>query len=155
MSVNLTSDLQDLYQEVILDHNRRPRNFRAIETGRKAEGYNPLCGDRLTVYLRIENGRIEDASFLGSGCAISTASASLMTESVKGKTLEEARDLFERFHQMITRSPEQPIDDLGKLTALAGIRQFPIRVKCASLAWHTLRAAAETRTSAADVVSTE
>jgi nitrogen fixation NifU-like protein len=155
MSVNLTSDLQDLYQEVILDHNRRPRNFRAIETGRKAEGYNPLCGDRLTVYLRIENGRIEDASFLGSGCAISTASASLMTESVKGKTLEEARDLFERFHQMITRSPEQPIDDLGKLTALAGIHQFPIRVKCASLAWHTLRAAAETRTSAADVVSTE
>jgi nitrogen fixation NifU-like protein len=155
MSVNLTSDLQDLYQEVILDHNRRPRNFRAIETGRKAEGYNPLCGDRLTVYLRIENGRIEDASFLGSGCAISTASASLMTESVKGKTLEEARDLFERFHQMITRSPEQPIDDLGKLTALAGIRQFPIRVKCASLAWHTLRAAAETRTSPADVVSTE
>jgi nitrogen fixation protein NifU and related proteins len=155
MSINLTSDLQDLYQEVILDHNRRPRNFRAIEHGRKAEGYNPLCGDRLTVYLRIENGRIEDASFLGSGCAISKASASLMTESVKGKTLEEARDLFERFHQMITRSPEQPFDDLGKLTALAGIRQFPIRVKCASLAWHTLRAAAETRTSAADVVSTE
>jgi nitrogen fixation protein NifU and related proteins len=155
MSVNLSSDLQDLYQEVILDHNRRPRNFRAIEHGRKAEGYNPLCGDRLTVYLRIENGRIEDASFLGSGCAISKASASLMTESVKGKTLEEARDLFERFHQMITRSPEQPIDDLGKLTALAGIRQFPIRVKCASLPWHTFRAAAETRTSAADLVSTE
>ena len=155
MSVNLTSDLQDLYQEVILDHNRRPRNFRAIEDGRKAEGYNPLCGDRLTVYLRIENGRIEDASFLGSGCAISKASASLMTESVKGKTLEEARELFERFHQMITRSPEQPINDLGKLTALAGIRQFPIRVKCASLAWHTFRAAAETRASAADVVSTE
>jgi len=155
MSVNLTSDLQDLYQEVILDHNRRPRNFRAIEHGRKAEGYNPLCGDRLTVYVRIENGRIEDASFLGSGCAISKASASLMTESVKGKTLEDARDLFERFHQMITRSPEQPIDDLGKLTALAGIRQFPIRVKCASLAWHTFRAAAEMRTSPADVVSTE
>jgi nitrogen fixation protein NifU and related proteins len=155
MSVNLTSDLQDLYQEVILDHNRRPRNFRAIEHGLKAEGYNPLCGDRLTVYLRIENGRIEDASFMGSGCAISKASASLMTESVKGKTLEEAHDLFERFHQMITRSPEQPIDDLGKLTALAGIRQFPIRVKCASLAWHTFRVAAETRASAADVVSTE
>jgi len=152
MSVNLTSDLQDLYQEVILDHNRRPRNFRAIETGRKAEGYNPLCGDRLTVYLRIENGRIEDASFLGAGCAISTASASLMTESVKGKTLEEARDLFERFHQMITRSPEQPIDDLGKLTALAGIRQFPIRVKCASLPWHTLHAGLATDES---VVSTE
>jgi nitrogen fixation protein NifU and related proteins len=155
MSVNLTSDLQDLYQEVILDHNKRPRNFRAIEHGRKAEGYNPLCGDRLTVYLRIENGRIEDVSFLGSGCAISKASASLMTESVKGKTLEEARDLFERFHQMITCSPEQPVDDLGKLTALSGIRQFPIRVKCASLAWHTFRAAAETPASATDVVSTE
>jgi nitrogen fixation NifU-like protein len=155
MSVNLTSDLQDLYQEVILDHNRRPRNFRAIEPGQKAEGYNPLCGDRLTVYLRIENGRIEDASFMGSGCAISKASASLMTESVKGKTLEEARDLFERFHQMITRSPEQPIDDLGKLTAFAGIRQFPIRVKCASLPWHTFRAAAEMPTSPANVVSTE
>jgi len=155
MSVNLTSDLQDLYQEVILDHNRRPRNFHAIEHGRQAEGYNPLCGDRLTVYIRIENGRIEDASFLGSGCAISKASASLMTESVKGRTLEEARDLFERFQQMITRSPELPIDDLGKLTALAGIRQFPIRVKCASLAWHALLAAAEARTSPAGAVSTE
>jgi nitrogen fixation NifU-like protein len=137
------SDLQELYQEVILDHNKRPRNFRAIEHGRKAEGYNPLCGDRLTVYLRVENGRIEDASFQGSGCAISKASASLMTDSVKGKTLEEAGDLFERFHQMITRAPEEPVDDLGKLTVLAGVRQFPIRVKCASLPWHTLRAAAE------------
>jgi len=152
MSANHTSDLQDLYQEVILDHNKRPRNFRAIEHGQKAEGYNPLCGDRLTVYLRIENGRIQDASFQGSGCAISKASASLMTDSVKGKTLEEASDLLERFQRMITRAPEEPVDDLGKLTVLAGVRQFPIRVKCASLPWHTLRAAAEARE---DVVSTE
>jgi len=152
MSANHTSDLQDLYQEVILDHNKRPRNFRAIEHGQKAEGYNPLCGDRLTVYLRIESGRIQDASFQGSGCAISKASASLMTDSVKGKTLEEASDLLERFQRMITRAPEEPVDDLGKLTVLAGVRQFPIRVKCASLPWHTLRAAAEARE---DVVSTE
>jgi nitrogen fixation NifU-like protein len=152
MSANHTSDLQELYQEVILDHNKRPRNFRAIEHGQKAEGYNPLCGDRLTVYLRVENGRIEDASFQGSGCAISKASASLMTDSVKGKTLEEAGDLFERFHGMITRAPEEPVDDLGKLTVFAGVRQFPIRVKCASLAWHTLRAAVEARE---EVVSTE
>ena len=152
MSANHTSDLQELYQEVILDHNRRPRNFRAIEHGQKAEGYNPLCGDRLTVYLRVENGRIQDASFQGSGCAISKASASLMTDSVRGKTLEEAGDLFERFHRMITRAPEEPVDDLGKLTVFAGVRQFPIRVKCASLPWHTLRAALEARE---EVVSTE
>lgn len=152
MSANHTSDLQELYQEVILDHNKRPRNFRAIEHGQKAEGYNPLCGDRLTVYLRVENGRIQDASFQGSGCAISKASASLMTDSVKGKTLEEAGDLFERFHGMITRAPEEPVDDLGKLTVFAGVRQFPIRVKCASLPWHTLRAAVEARE---EVVSTE
>ena len=152
MSANHTSDLQELYQEVILDHNKRPRNFRAIEHGQKAEGYNPLCGDRLTVYLRVENGRIQDASFQGSGCAISKASASLMTDSVKGKTLEEAGDLFERFHGMITRAPEEPVDDLGKLTVFAGVRQFPIRVKCASLPWHTLRAAVESRE---DAVSTE
>jgi nitrogen fixation NifU-like protein len=152
MSASHTSDLQDLYQEVILDHNKRPRNFRAIEHGQKAEGYNPLCGDRLTVYLHVENGRIQDASFQGSGCAISKASASLMTDSVKGKTLEEAADLFERFHGMITRAPEEPVDDLGKLTVFAGVRQFPIRVKCASLPWHTLRAAVEARE---EVVSTE
>jgi len=146
------SPLQDLYQEVILDHNRRPRNFRAIEGGRKAEGYNPLCGDRLTVYLRIENGRIVDASFEGTGCAISKASASLMTESVKGMSLGDAEALFGRFHRLITRSADEPADDLGKLAVLAGVRQFPIRVKCASLPWHTLRAAAAVST---DVVSTE
>lgn len=148
----MSADLQELYQEMILDHNRRPRNFRAIQDGRYAEGYNPLCGDRITVYLRLHNDVIEDVSFQGSGCAISKASASLMTESVKGKTLAEAEGLLERFHQMITAPPEAPPDNLGKLTVLAGVRQFPVRVKCASLAWHTLRAAAEARQQ---VVSTE
>jgi nitrogen fixation NifU-like protein len=148
----MSSDLEDLYQEVILDHNKRPRNFRAIENGRKAEGYNPLCGDRITVYLRLDNGVIADASFQGAGCAISKASASLMTDSVKGKTLAEAEALFERFHRMITSAPEEPADDLGKLTVLSGVRRFPVRVKCASLAWHTLRAAVD---AADDVVSTE
>jgi nitrogen fixation protein NifU and related proteins len=151
----MSSSLQELYQEMILDHNRRPRNFRVIEGGRKSEGYNPLCGDRLTVYLRVENGRIQDASFQGSGCAISKASASLMTDSVKGKTLEEAEALFGRFHEMVTRGDkesEQGYEDLGKLSVLAGVRQFPIRVKCATLPWHALRAAAESRS---EVVSTE
>ncbi len=148
----MSTELQDLYQEVILDHNRRPRNFRAIADGRHAEGYNPLCGDRITVYLTVDKGRIADASFQGAGCAISKASASLMTESVKGKTVEEAQALFERFQRMITASGETPIDDLGKLTVLAGVRQFPVRVKCASLAWHTLRAAVDARN---EVVSTE
>ena len=149
-------DLGSLYQEVILDHNKRPRNFRAIENGRKAEGYNPLCGDRVTVYLRVENGRIQDASFQGSGCAISKASASLMTDAVKGKTVEESARLFDRFHRMITAPADAPLadngDDLGKLAVFAGVRQFPVRVKCASLPWHTLRAAAEARD---EVVSTE
>jgi nitrogen fixation NifU-like protein len=141
----MMSDLDDLYQEVILDHNKRPRNFHAMTDGRKAEGYNPLCGDRLTVYLRVADGIITDASFQGSGCAISKASASLMTESVKGKTLAEADALFERFHRMVTTPPEESVEDLGKLSALGGVRQFPLRVKCASLAWHTLRAAADAR----------
>lgn len=146
------SELQDLYQEVILDHNKRPRNFRAMTDGQKAEGYNPLCGDRLTVYLKVKDGRIEDASFQGSGCAISKASASLMTDSVKGKTVEEAEALFDRFQKMITTAPEEDVDDLGKLSVLAGVRQFPMRVKCASLPWHTLKAAAE---APDEVVSTE
>jgi nitrogen fixation protein NifU and related proteins len=148
----MSSALDELYQEVILDHNRRPRNFRTIEAGRHAEGHNPLCGDRLTVYLTIEADRIKDASFQGSGCAISKASASLMTDSVKGKTIAEAEALFERFHRLITRSADDPVDDLGKLSVFAGVRQYPARVKCASLAWHTLRAATEARN---DVVSTE
>jgi nitrogen fixation NifU-like protein len=148
----MSAELQDLYQEVILDHNRRPRNFRAIEGGRRAEGYNPLCGDRLTLYLRVDNGVIKDVSFQGSGCAISKASASLLTESVKGKTIAEADALFERFQRMITAAADAPVDDLGKLNVLAGVRQFPVRVKCASLAWHTLRAAVDARD---EVVSTE
>jgi len=146
------SDLQELYQEMILDHNRRPRNFRALADGRKAEGYNPLCGDRLTVYLRIDDGVIKEATFQGSGCAISKASASLMTDSVKGKTVAEAEALFERFHRVVTAPPDAPVEDLGKLSVLAGVRQFPVRVKCATLAWYTLRAAAEARD---EVVSTE
>jgi nitrogen fixation protein NifU and related proteins len=148
----MNSDLQDLYQEVILDHHRRPRNFRIIEGGRHAEGFNPLCGDRVTIYVRLDGDRIADVSFQGSGCAISRASASLMTEAVKGRTLAEAQALFERFHQMITRSPDEPVEDLGKLSVLAGVRQFPSRVKCASLAWHTLRSAAD---ESGEVVSTE
>jgi len=146
------SDLQDLYQEVILDHNRRPRNFRTLEDGRKAEGYNPLCGDRLTVYLRVEEGVIKDATFQGAGCAISKASASLMTDAVKGKTLAEAEALFERFHRTVTAPSDAPVEDLGKLSVLAGVRQFPVRVKCATLAWYALRAAAEAKD---EVVSTE
>jgi len=146
------SDLQDLYQEVILDHNRRPRNFRALDAGRKAEGYNPLCGDRLTVYLRVEDDVIKDATFQGSGCAISKASASLMTDVVKGKTVAEAEALFDRFHRVVTAPPDATVEDLGKLSVLAGVRQFPVRVKCATLAWYALRAAVEARD---EIVSTE
>jgi nitrogen fixation NifU-like protein len=138
----VTSPLNDLYQEVILDHNRRPRNFHAIAGAtHTAEGYNPLCGDRLTLYVQVENDRIADVAFEGSGCAISKASASLMTEAVKGQTLAGARALFERFHGMVTAPPEEQVEDLGKLSAFAGVRDFPVRVKCASLAWHTLKAA--------------
>jgi nitrogen fixation NifU-like protein len=137
------SDLRDLYQEVILDHNKRPRNFGELEKAhRHADGYNPLCGDRLAVYVNLDGEVITDVSFLGSGCAISKASASLMTDAVKGKTLGEAQQLFEQFHRMVTES-ETPVDigSLGKLAVLAGVRAYPTRVKCASLAWHTLRAA--------------
>jgi nitrogen fixation protein NifU and related proteins len=136
------SELTDLYQEVILDHNRRPRNFRAMEgASRTQEGYNPLCGDRLTLYVRLDGDRIGDVSFQGTGCAISKASASLMTDAVKGKTVEEARAMFDRFHEMVTSSPESAVPEIGKLAVLAGVREFPTRVKCASLAWHTLKAA--------------
>jgi nitrogen fixation NifU-like protein len=148
------SELTDLYQEVILDHNRRPHNFRVIDpASAKQEGYNPLCGDRLTVYLTVNDGVITDVAFQGSGCAISKASASLMTDAVKGKTVEEARALFERFHEMITSAPDSPLPDLGKLSVLAGVRDFPTRVKCAGLAWHTLKAAVSGH--AAEPVTTE
>ncbi len=136
------SALSDLYQEVILDHNRRPRNFRVIDPASASqEGYNPLCGDRLTLYLAIDGGVIVDAAFQGSGCAISKASASLMTDAVKGKTVDEARALFDTFHQMITSPPDSPLPEMGKLAVLSGVRDFPTRVKCAGLAWHTLNAA--------------
>jgi len=148
----MTSDLHALYQEIILEHNRRPRNFRALDSGRRAEGDNPLCGDRLTVYVRVEHGVIAEAAFQGFGCAIARASASLMTESVKGKTLADAVALFDRVRHVITGPPEAPVDDLGPLSALAGVRQFPMRLKCAALPWLALRAAAEGGDA---VVSTE
>lgn len=146
------SDLSDLYQEVILDHNRRPRNFRRLESpSHEAEGYNPLCGDRVTVFLQVDGDRIAEAAFEGAGCAISKASASLMTDRLKGCTLGEATDLFARFQRMVTTSTEHEVEDLGKLSALAGVREYPARVKCASLAWHTFKAALDRETS----VSTE
>ena len=134
------SDLRDLYQEVIFDHNRHPRNFGPFpEANRHADGFNPLCGDRLTLHLRVEGGVIREARFEGAGCAISTASASLMTEALKGKTEAEAAVLFEGFHHMVMGEPVTV--DLGKLSVLAGVSEFPARVKCATLAWHTLNAA--------------
>ena len=138
------SGLNELYQEVILDHNKRPRNFRTIaSSSHHAEGHNPLCGDRLSLYVQVDGDTIEDVAFQGSGCAISKASASLMTDAVKGQTLTAANDLFERFHQMVTTPPDQPVENMGKLSVLAGVREFPVRVKCASLCWHTLKAALE------------
>ena len=137
-------DVRELYQSTILDHNKRPRNFRVPEAAnREARGSNPLCGDQLTVYLRLENGVVEDVGFQGSGCAISKASASLMTEAVKGKALADLDALFARFHALVTSSPSVPAetDGLGKLAVFSGVREYPVRVKCATLAWHTLRAA--------------
>ncbi len=137
------SDLSELYQEVILDHNKRPRNFRKLEdANRRAEGFNPLCGDQITLYLRTEGGVIRDIAFEGSGCAISKASASLMTSALKGKTEAEAERLFGKFHELVTaESRDADPADLGKLAVFSGVREFPARVKCASLAWHTLRSA--------------
>ncbi len=140
------TDLRDLYQQIILDHNRRPRNFRKIDNANRwAEGNNPLCGDILTVSLRLEDDTIADIGFQGSGCAISQASASLMTEAVKGKSCEEANRLFRAFHTMVTAfdDTEEQLKALGKLAVFGGVRQFPARVKCANLPWHTLRAALE------------
>jgi nitrogen fixation protein NifU and related proteins len=136
-------DLRELYQEVIFDHNRNPRNFRVMDDAdRKVEGFNPLCGDRLTLFLKMDGDKITDASFQGSGCAISTASVSLMTEIIKGKTETEADALFKTFHEMTTGKDEQiNLEAVGKLAVLAGVREYPARVKCATLAWHTLDAA--------------
>lgn len=141
------SELEDLYQEVIFDHHRKPRNFRVPEhANHRMEGYNPLCGDRLTVYVDVtDDDRIRDVAFQGNGCAISRASASLMTESVKGRTRDEVAMMFDQVHRMLTgdRPGDEEMEGLGKLAALAGIAEFPVRVKCASLAWHTLKAALE------------
>ena len=141
------ADLRELYQEVILDHSKRPRNFRKMEAAdRKAEGFNPLCGDRVTVFVQMEDGRVQDISFLGSGCAISTASASMMTERMKGKTTDEAEAIFSLFHGLLTgqvRDQTGAGPELGKLAVFSGVREFPIRVKCATLAGHTLHAALE------------
>ena len=136
--------LTDLYQEVILDHNRSPRNFRAIEGATHSGlGHNPLCGDQLTLYVKVEGGTIREIGFQGKGCAISKASASLMTEAVKGKTLAEAEELFGRFHDLLTGPSDVPADakSFGKLAVFSGVREFPVRVKCATLAWHTLHSA--------------
>lgn len=136
------ADLSGLYQEVILDHNKRPRNFRELAGATaRAEGYNPLCGDKVTIYLRLENDRIRDISFKGSGCAISTASASILTETLKGKTRAEADRLFDRFHDLVTGKTPGHGADLGKLAVFSRVSEFPVRVKCATLAWHTLKSA--------------
>jgi nitrogen fixation NifU-like protein len=137
------SDLRDLYQDVILEHSKAPRNFRPQPAANhKAEGYNPLCGDRFTVYLTLDGQKIQDISFEGSGCAISKASASMMTQSVKGKTVAEAEKLFGQFHEMVTgKAASGEAEDLGKLAVFSGVSEFPVRVKCATLAWHTLEAA--------------
>ena len=148
-------DLRELYQEVILDHNKRPRNFRVPDPmNRKAEGYNPLCGDKITVFMYVEGDTIKDLGFQGTGCAISKASASMMTDALKGKTMAEATAFFEQFHAMVTApaTSEVRTEALGKLAVLSGVREYPMRVKCASLAWHTMKAA---MTAAHEVVSTE
>ena len=148
------SELSELYQQVILDHNKKPRNFHKLENAnRRADGYNPLCGDQLNVYLHVEGDQVQDVSFEGSGCAISKASASMMTQAVKGKTRAEAETLFKEFHRMATGEldEENEPNHLGKLKIFAGVRDFPARVKCATLSWHTMRAALEGQ----DTVTTE
>ena len=143
--------LDDLYQEVILDHSKRPRNFHQMpDATRCVEGYNPLCGDKLALFVKMDGETLADISFVGAGCAISTASASLMTETVKGKSRQEAIQMMERFHDLLTT--DNTPNNLGKLAVFSGVRQFPVRVKCATLAWHTLKAAL---TGAGEVVSTE
>ena len=140
------SDLRELYQQVILDHNKAPRNFRAIEPcDHEADGYNPLCGDKIHIYITLENETIADVAFQGEGCAISKASASMMTDALKGKSVEEAKALFDEFQAMITCGLPAP----GKLAVFAGVREYPMRVKCATLAWHTMKSALEGRSDAA------
>jgi nitrogen fixation NifU-like protein len=147
------SDLRDLYQEVILDHHKKPRNYRKLETAnRQAEGYNPLCGDKINLYLKVEDGIVREVGFQGSGCAISTASASMMTECLKGKSEAEARALFDRFHDLVTGQSEGDAAELGKLAVFSGVREYPVRIKCATLCWHTMKAALE---QCRDTVATE
>jgi nitrogen fixation protein NifU and related proteins len=151
----MDAELRELYQQVILDHNRSPRNFHVMEeANHDAEGYNPLCGDKIHIYLNLEDGVIKDISFQGSGCAISKASASLMSTILKGKTREKAEEFFERFHDLITgKLGDNPsIEDLGKMAVFAGVKEFPARVKCASLAWHTMVSALR---EDKEIVSTE
>lgn len=149
----MIADLRELYQSLILDHGRRPRNFRVMPNAcRIKEGFNPLCGDRLTLFLKLDDNTILDLSFQGHGCAISMASTSLMTESLKCKSVTEARNIFTDFHQMVTQRQDKDVEHLGKLTVLRGVIEFPARVKCATLAWHTLIAALE---NSFDTVSTE
>ncbi len=146
-------DLRELYQEVILDHNKNPKNFRKLESAsHTSEGYNPLCGDRINLYLQIENDHIKDISFEGSGCAISKASSSVMTDELKGKSLAEAKELFKKFQGIITGKTETDFTGLDKLSVFAGVREFPVRVKCAALAWHTMLEAIENGT---EKISTE
>ncbi len=141
------NELRELYQELILDHSKRPRNFREMPGAtHHAVGYNPLCGDRATIYLQVEGDVVKDVSFHGQGCSISTASASMMTDALRGKTVAEAKALFERFHELVTADPSRAAEvapELGKLGVFAGVHEFPMRVKCASLAWHTMKAALE------------
>ena len=138
------SDLSDLYQEVILDHNKRPRNFHRLpEANHTAEGFNPLCGDHITIDLTLDGDTIRDVGFTGSGCAVSKASASMMTETLKGKSQAEAEALFRSFHALVTGQPDAAPTPIGKLSVFSGVSEFPMRVKCATLAWHTLRAALE------------
>ncbi len=149
------SDLRDLYQEIILDHSKHPRQFRALDNAdRSADGFNPLCGDKITVFLRTKDGRIEEAAFQGSGCAISMAAASMMTQAIRGATAEELEEKFRAFRDMVTGRVDDGTgsERLGKLVVFAGVSKFPVRVKCATLAWHTARAAMEQRQ---EPVSTE
>jgi len=143
----VSDELRELYQEVIVDHSKHPHNFREMPSARhRADGHNPLCGDRVTVFLHVEDGAIRDVSFQGAGCSISTASASMMTDALRGKTVEEAKALFARFHELVTSDPTRASSAgaaLGKLGVFAGVSEFPMRVKCASLPWHTMKAALE------------
>lgn len=140
----MSDPLRELYQTTILDHNKKPRNFHVLPDAQmQADGHNPLCGDQLTVYVNMEGDRVSEIAFQGKGCAISVAAASLMTDTVKGETLEQVEKDFQKFHEVVTSSPDVPIDlaSLDKLAVFSGVREFPVRVKCATLAWHTLRAA--------------